>query len=142
MAVVYLGLGSNLGDRLKNIQDALKLLSDIVTVERISTIRETEPVGGPPQGKYLNAVVKITTSLSAHQLLSLTQTIEQKLGRIRTVANAPRTIDIDILTYDKEHIDDAQLTIPHPRMLVRDFVMKPLSELDQEFARQLTGHLA
>lgn len=142
MAVVYLGLGSNLGDRLKNIQDALKLLSDVVTVERISTIRETEPVGGPPQDKYLNAVVKITTSLLAHQLLKLTQTIEQKLGRIRTVANAPRTIDIDILTYDNERIDDAQLTIPHPRMLARKFVMEPLSELDQKFARQLTEHLA
>lgn len=137
MAVVYLGLGSNLGDRLKNIQDALKLLSKDVVVERVSTIHETEPVGGPPQEKYLNAAAKITTSLSAHQLLKLTQTIEQRLGRIRTVKNAPRTIDIDILTYDNEHIDDEQLTIPHPRMLEREFVMKPLSELDQKIACQL-----
>lgn len=137
MAIVYLGLGSNLGDRLKNIQDALKFLSGVAMVERVSTIHETEPVGGPPQGKYLNAVAKITTSLSAHQLLKLTQTIEQRLGRIRTVKNAPRTIDIDILTYDNEHIDDEQLTIPHPRMLEREFVMKPLSELDQKIACQL-----
>ncbi|HOD12251.1 MAG TPA: 2-amino-4-hydroxy-6-hydroxymethyldihydropteridine diphosphokinase, partial [Candidatus Omnitrophota bacterium] len=137
MAVVYLGLGSNLGDRLKNIQDALKFLSGVAMVERVSTIHETEPVGGPPQGKYLNAVAKITTSLSAHQLLKLTQTIEQRLGRIRTVKNAPRTIDIDILTYDNEHIDDDQLTIPHPRMLEREFVMKPLSELDEKVACQL-----
>ncbi len=137
MAVVYLGLGSNLGDRLKNIQDALKFLSGVAMVERVSTIHETEPVGGPPQGKYLNAVAKITTSLSAHQLLKLTQAIEQGLGRIRTVKNAPRTIDIDILTYDNERIDDDQLTIPHPRMLEREFVMKPLSELDEKVVCQL-----
>jgi len=142
MAVVYLGLGSNLGDRLKYIQDALKLLERVVTIERISTIAETKPVGGPPQDNYLNAVVRITTILSAHKLLEATQRIEQVLGRTRTVQNGPRTIDIDILLYDDMHLHDKDLTIPHPRMFAREFVMTPLKEIDPNLVQHLTQGLA
>ena len=132
MATVYLGLGSNLGDREKNIQDAVSLLKDFITVEKFSTIIETEPVGFLEQGKFLNAVLKGTTQLSAFDLLAETKSIENKLGRVRTLRNGPRTIDIDILLYDYEKISTPQLTIPHPQMWERDFVMGPLKEIEPD----------
>jgi len=130
MSTVYIGIGSNLGDRLKNINravDCLKADKDI-TVEKISSIIETEPVGsvGP---RYLNAAVKITTELAPGKLLAVLQDIEKKLGRRRPFKNAPRTIDLDILLYDDKLVDEPDLKIPHPRMLEREFVMKPLSEI-------------
>ncbi len=137
MALVYLGLGSNLGDRLENIQNAIHLVSKRISVEKISTIIETDPIGGPPQGKYLNAVLKARTGLSAYKLLKITQGIENVFGRVRTIKNAPRTIDIDILLYDDVHINDEDLIIPHPRMLERTFVMKPLEEIDAPLAKRL-----
>jgi 2-amino-4-hydroxy-6-hydroxymethyldihydropteridine diphosphokinase len=135
MAVVYLGLGSNIGDRLKNIEKAVSLLSEHVQILRISTPIETDPVGGPPQEKYINAVLKATTLLSARQLLSKTQEIENSAGRIRTpIPNAPRVIDIDILLYNNDRIHENDLIVPHPRMLKRNFVMQPLAEIDQDLA--------
>lgn len=132
MATVYLGLGSNLGDRKKNIQDAVSLLKDFITIEKKSTIIETDPVGFLDQGKFLNAVLKGTTQLSAFDLLAQTKSIENKLGRIRTLRNGPRTIDIDILLYGQEKISTPQLTIPHPGMWERDFVMGPLKEIEPQ----------
>jgi len=138
MALVYLGLGSNIGDRQKYITDAMRLLSGCLTIERASTIIETDPVGGPPQEKYLNAVLRAQTPLSAHALLKKTQHIEAALGRTRNgIVNAPRTIDIDILLYDDQTIADEHLTIPHPRMKERAFVMEPLKEIDPMLAHIL-----
>ncbi|MFA6378826.1 MAG: 2-amino-4-hydroxy-6-hydroxymethyldihydropteridine diphosphokinase [Candidatus Omnitrophota bacterium] len=140
MALIYLGLGSNIGDRLKHITEAIRLLSNHIVVDRVSAIIETDPIGGPPQEKYLNAVLKAETSLSAHELLEKTQAIEHVLGRVRTgIQNAPRIIDIDILLYDQQHINDQDLTIPHPRMTTRAFVMKPLEEIDPRLAHSLSG---
>ncbi len=139
MALVYLGLGSNIGDRLKHIEQAISLLATHTTIERVSTIIETDPVGGPPQEKYLNAVLKATTTLSAQELLHATQGIEHRMGRLHSsIPNAPRIIDIDILLYDNERIHEANLVIPHPRMLERAFVIRPLEEIDPALVHALT----
>ena len=133
MAIVYLGLGSNLGDREKNIQDAVTLLQqNQFVVERLSSIIETDPVGFLEQGKFLNAVMKGRTVLSAFELFDLTQSIEKQIGRKKIFVNGPRIIDIDILLYDKQKINTPHLNIPHPRMWERDFVMRPLKEVEPE----------
>ncbi len=130
MPVVYLGLGSNLGDRRRNIRDAVKLLeASGVALLKLSSVIETAPVGGPPQGLFLNAVMKGETSLEPLALLDCAQEVESQLGRVRTVKNGPRTIDIDILRYDALVMDTPRLVIPHPRMQERDFVMLPLQEV-------------
>ncbi len=136
MPAIYLGLGSNLGDREKNIRSAVELLQEAgVKIQRLSTLIETDPVGGPPQGKFLNAVLRAESDLAPLDLLRAVQAIEQKLGRVRSVRNAPRTIDIDILLYGRLTLASPELTIPHPRMRERDFVMKPLSEIEPHFEK-------
>lgn len=131
MAIAYLGLGSNLGDRVGNITKAVAWLQEKgTTLLKISSIVETDPVGGPAQGRFLNAVIKVETTLSPLELLNHCHAIEQKLGRVRTVANGPRTIDADILLYDHLVIDTPQLQIPHPRMFDRAFVLGPLKEIE------------
>lgn len=131
MAIAYLGLGSNLGDRAGNIAAAVAMLRDNgIIILKMSTVIETDPVGGPPQEKFLNAVIKIQTELSPHEVLSQCQWIERRLGRIRDVANGPRTIDLDILLYDRVRVRTPSLAIPHPRMFERPFVMGPLREIE------------
>lgn len=131
MSTVYLALGSNLGDRLQYIQRAVAELEACgVKITKFSTVIETDPVGGPPQGKYLNAVLKASTNHSPEELYLLTQAIERKLGRVKKTINAPRVIDIDILLYDDIKLITPKLLIPHPRMLERGFVMQPLEEID------------
>ncbi|NTV29978.1 MAG: 2-amino-4-hydroxy-6-hydroxymethyldihydropteridine diphosphokinase [Candidatus Omnitrophica bacterium] len=131
MAIAYLGLGSNLGNREQNIRDALQRLSGSgVEILKLSSIIETDPVGGPPQGLFLNAVVKVKTALFPLELLRICQSVEVGLGRVRTVINGPRTVDIDILKYDDLELSTPELTIPHPRMWERDFVTRPLREVE------------
>lgn len=127
----YIGIGSNLGDRQRYIEDAVQRLRETkgIEVKRVSSIYETEPVGGPSQGKYLNAAIEIDTELSPRDLLTALLDIEKELGRVRTVKNAPRAIDLDILLYGDKNIDEPDLKIPHPRMAGREFVMKPLKEI-------------
>ena len=127
----YIGIGSNLGDREKYIENAIEKLETIegVEVKRVSHIHETEPVGGPKQGKYLNGAIEIETGLKPRELLAKLQDIENQLGRKRTIKNAPRTIDLDILLYGGNNIDEPDLKIPHPNMREREFVMKPLKEI-------------
>ena len=130
MAIVYLALGSNLGDRHAYIQKALdRLNANKINVLKLSSIIETDPVGGPEQGKYLNAVVAVETKLSPENLHRCTQLIETRLGRIRKVHHGPRVIDIDILLYDDIKLITKKLIIPHPRMFERSFVMDPLKEI-------------
>jgi len=129
--IVYIGVGSNLGNRRQNIRQALNLLDQTpgIRVKKISSISETDPVGGPRQGKYLNAVARISTTLTPAKLLKTLQAIEKQLGRVRTIKNGPRTIDLDILLYGNREIKTKRLTIPHPRMFERDFILKPLLEI-------------
>lgn len=106
-------------------------------VTGISKIIQTQPIAGPPQGLYLNCVVAIQTTLSPYKLLEKLQKVEFQLGRVRTVKNAPRTIDLDILCYGDYRIQEEALCIPHPRMLEREFVMKPLGEIAPQVALAL-----
>lgn len=128
MVHVYIGLGSNMGDRAGNLFSAY---NHIITTKgirplRLSRFYETAPVGGPPQPMFLNAAIGITTSLSPHQLLERFRHIENLMGRIRLERWGPRTIDIDILLYDDKIVDDDLLKIPHPLMQERLFVLEPL----------------
>ncbi len=139
MVPVYLALGSNLGDRHSSIRRAVDLLNIAgVHIKHLSAIIETEPVGGPVQGKFLNAVLEAHTELSPRQLLSKIKAIEGKLGRVHREVNGPREIDIDILLYDDFVMDLPELTIPHPRMLERAFVMGPLKEIAPHIVEALT----
>jgi len=129
VTIAYLGLGSNLGDRKQNLAQALELVSQQVVMEQLSSIYETEPVGYKRQPLFLNAVCRISTELSPEQLLGLAKGIEIKLGRIPGFHNAPRLIDIDILFYGEEVVSSRELTIPHPRLAERAFVLVPLAEI-------------
>jgi 2-amino-4-hydroxy-6-hydroxymethyldihydropteridine diphosphokinase len=131
-ARAYIGLGSNLGDRLSNLQQAVELLAaqSGVRVVRSSRVYGSDPVGGPSQPEYLNAVIEVDTDRSPHELLDACTTVEDALGRVRAERWGPRTIDVDVLTYEDETIDDPDLSVPHPRMHERAFVIVPLTELD------------
>ena len=128
----YLGIGSNLGERLGYLQLAVDQLAatEGVTVVGVSPVYETAPVGGPEQPDYLNAVVAVDTTLTAHQLLTLAQSIEVEAARVRTVHWGPRTLDVDVLLVGDERIDAPDLVVPHPRMTERAFVVVPLADLD------------
>jgi 2-amino-4-hydroxy-6-hydroxymethyldihydropteridine diphosphokinase len=127
----YVGLGSNLGDRLENLRRAVELLdaSDGVAVVRTSSVYETDPVG-PPQPDFLNAVAEISTDLGPHELLARCKAIEAELGRTPGERWGPREIDLDLLLYGDERIDTGELVVPHPRMNERAFVLVPLRELE------------
>lgn len=137
MFTCYIGLGSNLGDRKTNIMMAIEKIGRLknTKVTKISSILETEPIGGPPQGRFLNACIEVQTALSPRELLKNLQTIESFLGRVRTVEYGPRTIDLDILLFNDEKIKDKDLTVPHPRILEREFVLKPLKEIAPEVVK-------
>jgi 2-amino-4-hydroxy-6-hydroxymethyldihydropteridine diphosphokinase len=130
---VYLGLGSNMGDRERNLRKAIRLITDRVgQVTRQSSFIETEPWGYESSNRYMNAAVRCETTKTPREVLLLTQQIERDLGRkTKSVSGgyADRTIDIDILLYDDLHIDEPDLKIPHPLMQQRDFVMVPLQEI-------------
>jgi 2-amino-4-hydroxy-6-hydroxymethyldihydropteridine diphosphokinase len=129
----YVGLGSNLGDRLENLLRAVRLLEERdVAVRRSSRVYETEPVGGPEQPDYLNAVVEVEAKGSARDLLETCLRIEDEMGRVREERWGPRVIDLDVLTFGEEEIDEPDLQVPHPRMHERGFVLIPLLELDAD----------
>jgi 2-amino-4-hydroxy-6-hydroxymethyldihydropteridine diphosphokinase len=127
----YLGLGSNLGDRLAHLQLAVDSLARVagVTIVAVSRVYETAPVGGPPQDQYLNAVVAIDTSLDPYELLHCGQQIEARAERERTERWGPRTLDVDVLLVGDARVDNDDLTIPHPRMWERGFVLAPLRDV-------------
>lgn len=139
MVIVYLGLGSNLGDRQQNLKRALELLSSRVKIDKLSSLYETEPVGYKEQPLFLNAVCSIFASLSPQQLLQLIKDIEHQLGRKPSFPNAPRPIDIDILFYNGEVIQTKDLIIPHPRLAERAFVLVPLAEISPDLIHPEMG---
>ena len=142
MATVYLGLGSNLGDRALNIKNAIDSLNKQgIAVKKVSTIIETDPVGGPEQGKFLNGALEAETKLSPEDLHKTLKNIEKDLGRTPTVRNGPRTIDLDILLYNNLSIQTPELTIPHPQIFKRYFVVEPLKEIAPQVVRDLTEKL-
>jgi 2-amino-4-hydroxy-6-hydroxymethyldihydropteridine diphosphokinase len=130
MPTVYLALGSNVGDREKNLREALRLLGESrIRIEKLSSIYETEPVDYLDQAWFLNAVLEAQTDLPAAQLLGRLRDIESQMGSKKAFAKGPRLIDVDILLYDDETVDTADLQVPHPRMLQRNFVLVPLAEI-------------
>ncbi|MDD5196332.1 MAG: 2-amino-4-hydroxy-6-hydroxymethyldihydropteridine diphosphokinase [Candidatus Omnitrophica bacterium] len=132
MEICYLGVGSNLGNRRLSIKQAVSRINllENTRVLKKSAFIQTAPVGGPAgQPKFLNAALKIRTGFAPLRLLKELKIIEKGLGRTKGVRNAPRTIDLDILLYGDRVVRTEKLVIPHPRMFVRDFVIKPLSEI-------------
>ena len=131
MSRAYLALGSNLGDRLAHLQSAVDALSAAADVDvvAVSRVYETAPVGGPAQDAYLNAVVAIDTEIDPHALLDLAQGIERQAQRVRAERWGPRTLDVDVLLFDDVRLDDPDLTVPHPRMWERGFVLAPLRDV-------------
>jgi len=134
--IAYIGLGANLGEREKTIAEALRRIDDD---ERTSLLRstvpiETDPVGYEDQPPFLNAAARLTTRRSPHELLDLLLEIERGLGRVRGEGPryGPRTIDLDLLLYGDETIDEEALEVPHPRLHERGFVLEPLAELDPD----------
>lgn len=138
MPVIYIALGSNQGNRQDNIDKAIGYLKKRgIKIHKISTIIETDPVGGPPQGKFLNGVLEGDTFLPPKDLIVQLKTIERQLGRVQTEKDGPRPIDLDLLMYGDLTLETPELTIPHPRMHERDFVMTPLSEINPQLAKKI-----
>ncbi len=133
MPTVYLGLGANLGDREANLRAARERLQELgVELERCSSLYESEPWGVRDQPRFLNAVCRAHTALSPQELLRLAKQVERDLGRRPGVRYGPRPVDVDILLYDDLVLDTPDLTIPHPRLAERAFVLVPLAELAPE----------
>jgi len=139
--LAYIGLGSNLKDPKLQIETALKALNEVdgILVTKISSFYESKPLLDMPGPSYINAVCKVDTSLSAINLLDVCQQIEDNQKRIREVKWGSRTIDLDILLYDQQVISSDRLSIPHPEMIDRAFVMVPLYEIDKEINVPLLG---
>lgn len=144
-SIAFLSLGSNLGDRIDSLRQAVKCLADHSNIhldqsQGIASLFETSPMGGPSgQGDYLNSAIKIETTLTPHQLLDLCLDVETRLGRVRGERWGPRVIDIDILLFDDLVIQDDQLTLPHPRCHERLFVLEPLAELAGDWVHPILG---
>lgn len=126
MTRAFLGLGTNLGDREQHLRSAIASLDDLVAV---SPVYETDPVGGPEQGRYLNVVVELDTELDARGLLRRCEELEQAAERVRELRWGPRTLDVDVLWVAGEQVDEPDLVVPHPRMWQRRFVLAPLRDL-------------
>ncbi len=139
MKTVYLGLGSNVGEREPNLEAALaRLQTPDLHITRVSPIYETEPVGYAPQRWFLNMVAEAETELFPRQLLARIARVERELGRVRGVRDGPRTIDIDILLFGRAVVRAGDLEIPHPRMTERRFVLAPLADLDPDLRHPVT----
>jgi 2-amino-4-hydroxy-6-hydroxymethyldihydropteridine diphosphokinase len=139
-ARAYLGLGSNLGDRLAHLQAAVDGLAATpdVHVVAVSRVYETAPVGGPPQDDYLNAVVAVDTVLDPHELLAVAQRLEAGEQRVRAERWGPRTLDVDVLLVGDEHVAEPDLVVPHPRMSERAFVLVPLADVAPDLVAAAT----
>ncbi len=130
MTAAYVGLGSNLGDREDTLRRALELLGTRVEIDSVSSFRETDPVGVLDQPRFVNAAARVETTLSPRELLDVLLAVERELGRERRERWGPRTIDLDLLLYGDEQLEEPGLTLPHPRLHERRFVLEPLAELN------------
>lgn len=134
MKRLFIGIGSNLGDRAANITDAVRRVADLpgVAVRAASSVYETEPVGGPPQGRYLNCAVEALSETPPHELLCRLKVIEKDMGRRKSVRHGPRLIDLDILLYGDLVMVEQDLTVPHAELPRRAFALIPLLEIDAD----------
>jgi len=142
MSTAYIGLGANLGDREQNIRNALAMLSQTAGVEirAVSSLMENPAVGGPADSpSFLNAVAELRTSMTPRELLGRLLDVEKRLGRQRREKWEPRIIDLDLLIYDEQIVDSGDLTLPHPLMHTRRFVLQPLAEIAPELRHPVLG---
>ncbi len=139
MVTVYLGLGSNLGNRQHSLDRALDFLAQRLRVEKVSSVYDTEPVGTTNQPRFLNLVCQLSTGLEPMALLTLVKGIESKLGRLPHTSNESRPIDIDILFYGDQVMETPKLIIPHPRLTERAFVLIPLAEIAPDLVHPVNG---
>ncbi|HEY4817948.1 MAG TPA: 2-amino-4-hydroxy-6-hydroxymethyldihydropteridine diphosphokinase [Candidatus Acidoferrum sp.] len=138
--IAYLSLGSNLGDRAKNLKDAIAALRDAgIRVTRISSMYETEPIDYLDQPWFVNIAVEAETELAPAAVLQTLREIETRLGSKKLIAKGPRLIDMDILLYGDEVIDMPELQVPHPRMHLRRFVLEPLAEIAPQVRHAISG---
>lgn len=137
MANVLIGIGSNIGERKENIGKAISLLKEKCRILKMSPLYETEPIGYRYQEWFLNCAIKVKTSLKPQELLDFLQSIEKRLGRVRTIKNGPRTVDLDMLFYGKKIINESNLIVPHPRLHKRLFVLKPLKDICPDFVHPI-----
>jgi 2-amino-4-hydroxy-6-hydroxymethyldihydropteridine diphosphokinase len=141
-ATAYIGLGANLGDRAATLHEAARRLGELGTITAVSSFYETEPVGFREQPSFLNAVIVLETDLPPAALFDALLAIERDLGRVRSFRNAPRTLDLDILLQDDLVMDTPELTLPHPRMHERAFVLAPLAEIAPDVRHPVFGSSA
>lgn len=137
--IVYLGLGSNLGERVKNLENSLVRIAELARIEKKSGIYETEPWGLKEQPNFLNQVVRVKTRLTPLELLTALKNIERRIGRKKSVQYGPRVIDVDILFYDDLIMKTEPLTIPHPFLTQRAFVLVPLNEIAPNHLHPVEG---
>jgi 2-amino-4-hydroxy-6-hydroxymethyldihydropteridine diphosphokinase len=137
VTTAYVGLGSNVGDRLAHLRRAVELLRGTVVVANVSSVYDTEPVG-PSQDRFLNAVVEVTTDLGPRELLVELKRIEGVLGREPRERWGPREVDLDLLLYGDERVEEGDLVVPHPLMHERAFVLVPLAEIAPDV--EIPGH--
>jgi 2-amino-4-hydroxy-6-hydroxymethyldihydropteridine diphosphokinase len=141
-ATAYIGLGANLGDRAATLREAARRLGELGTITAVSSFYETEPVGFREQPSFLNAVIALETDLPPAALFDALLAIERDLWRVRSFRNAPRTLDLDILLQDDLVMDTPELTLPHPRMHERAFVLAPLAEIAPDVRHPVFGSSA
>lgn len=137
MTIAYIGIGSNVGDRTMFVRSAVDALdaNESIQVRRVSSLYETAPVGGPPQRSFVNVVAEVATGLSPQDLLTTCKSLEEVLGREPSdIRWGPRVVDLDVLLYGEEKVNDPDLEIPHPRMAQRRFVLIPLLEIAPDAA--------
>jgi 2-amino-4-hydroxy-6-hydroxymethyldihydropteridine diphosphokinase len=139
MAIAYIGLGANLGDRMTALQMAIQRLKTLGEIVGVSSLYETEPVGYLEQPSFLNAVVALDSALAPADLMDALLGIERDLGRARSFPNAPRTLDLDLLMVDDVILDTPELILPHPRLHERAFVLVPLAEIAPQLAHPGSG---
>jgi 2-amino-4-hydroxy-6-hydroxymethyldihydropteridine diphosphokinase len=139
MATVFLGLGTNLGDRAANLRTALSALAAVADIEAVSAVYQTAPLYVTDQPAFLNMAVRARTTLAPQALLAALKRLENELGRVASVRYGPRLIDLDILLYDGVVMDEPELTIPHPRLHERRFALVPLADVAAELPHPLLG---
>ena len=137
--LVFLGLGSNLGDREVNLRRALEMIAQHISLERVSSVYETEPWGFHDQPRFFNCVCAGHTSMEPRPLLSTLKQVERALGREPTFRNGPRAIDVDVLFYGARAVSEPELEIPHPRLAERTFVLEPLVEIAGDLVHPVLG---
>ena len=137
--VAYVALGSNLGDRMATLRRAAERLGELGRVEAASSVWDTEPVGYVDQPRYLDAVVRLRTTLSPEETLARLLAVEHDLGRVRSFPNAPRTLDLDLLLHGDAVRSTPFLTLPHPRLHLRAFVLEPLAEIEPDLVVPVVG---